>query len=95
MAHFTLKKHETPHAMTIDIVDERNNIQENTHCCGTLNLTWIWDGVKDKTEEKKRLLKELEQDLLYVETTFGCEMAESILNFLNQKIDIAYETTIH
>jgi hypothetical protein len=95
MAHFTLKKCETPHAMTIDIVDEANNIQGNTQCCGTLNLTWIWDGVTDKKEEKERLLKEIQDDLSYVEETFGYEMANAILKFLNQKIDRAYATAIH
>lgn len=94
MAQFTLKKCETPHAMTIDIVDEGNIIQSNTQCNVTLNLTWIWDGDKDKKEEKKKLYDEIQEDLLYVETTFGCDLANHILSILNQKIDTAYKDSI-
>lgn len=94
MANFTLKKCETPHAMTIDIVDEGNNIQANTQCNGMLNLTWIWDGNKDKKEEKKKLFEEIEMDLIYVENTFGCDLAGKILEVLNQKIDTAYSDSI-
>jgi hypothetical protein len=90
MAQFTLKKCETPHAMTIDILDEGNNVQSNVQCDARLNLTWIWDGHKDKIEEKERLCKELAADLDYVETTFGSGLAEEILQVLNQKIDNAY-----
>lgn len=94
MAQFTLRKCETPHAITIDIVDEGNNVQANTHCNEMLNLTWIWDGDKDKKEEKKKLFEELEQDLMYVESTFGCDLAGTIVEALNQKIDIAYRDSI-
>ena len=95
MAQFTLKKCETPHAMTIDIIDEGNNIQSNCQCNEMLNLTWIWDGDMDKKEEKKKLLDEIQPDLLYVEQTFGCELANNILNDLNLKIDRAYQESIH
>jgi hypothetical protein len=94
MAQFTLKKCETPHAMTIDILDEGNNVQSNVQCEATLNLTWIWDGHRDKKEEKERLKKELAADLAYVEHTFGCGLADQILQVLNQKIDYAYSTSI-
>lgn len=95
MAHFKLKKSETLHAMTIDVIDEGNNIQSNTQCNGMLNLTWIWDGDMDKMEEKKKLFDEIQADLLYVELTFGCELANAILNDLNLKIDRAYQDSIH
>jgi len=82
MAHFTLKKSETVHAMTIDILDDQNNIQLNIDNNGMLNLTWVWDGIADKKEEKKRLLEELHPDLDYIHNTFGDEMADNILNII-------------
>jgi len=90
MAHFTLKKSETIHAMTIDILDDQNNIQLNINSNGMLNLTWIWDGLPDKKEEKKRLLDEIQEDLIYIQQNYGDEMADNILKTLYHKIDTAY-----
>jgi hypothetical protein len=85
-----LKLCETPHALTIDILDEANSIQLNTISKGMLNLTWVWDGEKDKVNEKMKLIDEIQNDLLYVEETFGDEMANKILQLLCCKIDSVY-----
>ncbi|SEB05472.1 hypothetical protein [Pedobacter hartonius] len=90
MSQFTLKLCETPHAITIDILDEANSIQLNTLNNEMLNLTWIWDGAKDKLEEKQRLIDEIYYDLMFVEETFGDEIAASILQLLYSKIDTVY-----
>ncbi|CAM3949734.1 hypothetical protein SAMN06265348_104100 [Pedobacter westerhofensis] len=90
MSHFTLKLCETPHAITIDILDEANSIQLNTLNNAMLNLTWIWDGRADVKEEKENLINEIYLDLLFVEQTFGDEMAGNILQLLYSKIDTVY-----
>jgi len=90
MAHFTFKKCETPHAITIDIVDEGNNIQTNHQGNASLNITWVWGGLKDKKTEKKRLMEEIKPDLIYVKDTFGCAMTNRIIRVLIQKIDEMY-----
>lgn len=87
MAHFTLKKSETVHAITIDILDDQNNIQLNIDNSGMLNLTWVWDGIKDQKEEKKRLLEDIQPDLTYVQETFGSKIANDILQVFYKKID--------
>jgi len=90
MSHFTLKLCETAHAITIDIMDEQNSIQLNTLNNEMLCLTWIWDGAKDRVEEKQKLMEEIYSDLLFVEETFGDEMAGNILQLLYGKIDTVY-----
>jgi hypothetical protein len=90
MSHFILKSCETSHAITIDILDETNSIQRNTLNNAMLNLTWIWAGTKDKLEEKQKLKDEIFNDLMFVEETFGDEIATSILQLLYSKIDTVY-----
>ncbi len=90
MSHFTLKLCETPHALTIDIMNEANSIQLNTINNVMLNLTWVWDGAKDKSDEKEKLMNEIHSDLLFVEETFGCEIASNIVHLLYSKIDSVY-----
>jgi hypothetical protein len=90
MSHFTLKLCETPHAITIDIMDEANSIQLNTANNEMLNLTWIWNGAKDKLEEKQKLMDEIHSDLLFVEEKFGDEIAGNIIQLLYRKIDAVY-----
>ncbi|MCX2480516.1 hypothetical protein OQY15_15540 [Pedobacter sp. MC2016-15] len=90
MSQFTLKSCETPHAITIDILDETNSIQLNTTNNAMLNLTWIWDGAEDRAEEKQKLIEEIYFDLLFVEENYGYEMAGAILQLLYSKIDTVY-----
>jgi len=71
-------------------LDEANSIQFNTLNNAMLNLTWIWDGRADVKEEKENLINEIYLDLLFVEQTFGDEMAGNILQLLYSKIDTVY-----
>ena len=96
MAKFILKTAETIHAMTIDILDDQNQIQLNVNRNDMLNLTWIWDGIADVEEEKRRLLDEIQDELLYIHGNYGSEISELILSVLYQKIERTYLTlSIH
>lgn len=90
MAQFTLKKSETIRAITIDILDEQENVQLNIGSNGMLNLTWVWDGSKDIAVEKKRLLEDLQTDLSYIRDNLGNEVADQVVDEIFMKIDTAY-----
>jgi len=90
MSTFRIKMCETAHAITIDIMDETDVIQRNTFNNQMLNLTWIWAGTRDKTDEKQKLIDEIQNDLLFIEETFGDEIAGNILQLLYTKIDTVY-----
>ncbi|WP_158800138.1 hypothetical protein [Pedobacter sp. L105] len=90
MSVYSLKKVETIHALTIDIVDEENVIQQNDQTRQFLNLTWVWDGTRDKADEKRKVIDEIQIDLAYVQETFGAELANQVLTLIYRKIDMVY-----
>lgn len=95
MSLYNLKKIETINALTIDIVNEQNVIQQNDQTNSMLNLTWVWDGTKDKADEKRKLINEIYTDLNYVEETFGAELANQILMIIYRKIDMVYSLLLN